>query len=470
MNMPNVFESLWNKLNGYKLMNAIFEADELICQWLDVYRGAQPWLDYDYVDLTGTKRKRTRLTMNAAKIACGELSRLVWAEMPELNSDQSVIDYLDSQAFWPALERYSEYGAAGGGFAMKLFSPDGQTLKIDYVPADCFIPVSWNSKMILEADFLDRMSKDGKTYIRVEKHRMIEGGYEITSEAWEDVKGVMHKVKLSTIGLEALETAVTFQTPVPLFAYVPYPGANNINLASPLGISMYANALGTLEALDVAFDGLHSEIMLGKKRIIVPASAVRSVMDTETQKRVKYFNPTDEVFVSFDMQDAENAKIIDNSVEIRVEEIKEAINVLLNIYCNQIGFSAGTMSFDGQSMKTATEVISESSKTFRTKQMYENSIGRGVMVLLEAIRAIGPKYGIQTTGAEYSLTWNDSIIEDRNSKTNYWLQRYAQGTALLEDVLKELDGLTDDEAKSKAAEIRAGRATINVSSLFGGGE
>lgn len=56
-----------------------------------------------------------------------------------------------------------------------------------------------------------------------------------------------------------------------LFAYYRTAIANNIDENSPLGVSIYANALSTLKALDICYDSFIREFRLGKKRIIVPA-------------------------------------------------------------------------------------------------------------------------------------------------------------------------------------------------------
>ena len=113
-------------------------------------------------------------------------------------------------------------------------------------------------------------------------------------------------------------------------------------------------------------------------------------------------------------------------------------------------------------MKTATEVISENSKTFKLKQSFENQIKCGVLDLLETIREIGGLYGINTSTEEYSMIFNDAVIEDRNSKTNYWLQRYSQGTATLNTVLEELDGMTEEEAEEEAQKIKEQNQTIDT--------
>jgi A118 family predicted phage portal protein len=146
------------------------------------------------------------------------------------------------------------------------------------------------------------------------------------------------------------------------------------------------------------------------------------------------------------------------------------LNMLLSIFSKQCGFSDGFLSFDGTSMKTATEVISENSKTFRTKKNIENSLSYTFLSFLDSLKIIGREYGLTFTDKETDIHWDDSVIEDRNSKANYWNTRIEKRTALLEDALMAMDGLSEDEAKAKAEAIRASGATIDVGSMFGGSE
>lgn len=464
--MIDTLKGFWYAITGKILPRDIVEADAMTREWLSIYNGRQDWLNYSYVSLDSKKHERKRRTMNAAKLICSELARLVWSENPEIATDESIEDFLEENNFYNKMSQFTEYMAAGGGFAMKLFSPDAKKLRIDYVPPDCFIPISWDNSRITEADFIDKRIKDGKSYLRVEKHRIIDGGYRITTEVYEEDGVNLIKKPISEIGLT--DGTVEIQTPVPLFVYIGTPEANNHSMFSPLGVSIYANAVDTLYSLDVAFDSLQQEIVLGKKRIIVPSAAVRAVIDTESGKPVRYFDPSDEVFQAINTEDVNNLKIVDNTVELRIDELKLAIQTLIGILTMQTGFSAGAFSFDGTMVKTATEVISESSKSFRTKQSYENQLGKGILGILEAIRAIGPLYGIKTTANEYTISWNDSVIEDRNSLTDYWIKRYQAGTCTLADFLEKVDGLPDEEAKAKAAEVKEQTATIDVNSLFNG--
>ena len=182
-------------------------------------------------------------------------------------------------------------------------------------------------------------------------------------------------------------------------------------------MSIYANALDTLKALDIAFDSFSREFTLGKKRIIVPAQCIQTVVNHETGQMERYFDADDEAFVALKTEDSENLKITDNTVALRVDEHVSAINALLNILCFQVGLSAGTLSFDAvQGMKTATEVISQDSKTARTIKNNKNLFAENIETVVHALIATGI-YLNAIPKKKYSVTvsWNDNIIIDDNT-------------------------------------------------------
>ncbi|MDR4139191.1 phage portal protein, partial [Bacillus cereus] len=122
----------------------------------------------------------------------------------------------------------------------------------------------------------------------------------------------------------------------------------------------------TLQELDVAFDSFEREFRLGKKRIIVSTSAVKTIVDPMTGEMRRYFDANDEAYESLELG-MDSGAVKEISFELRVEEHVSAINALLNILSMQTGFSTGSFTFDSEGLKTATEVVSQNSKTYRTR-------------------------------------------------------------------------------------------------------
>lgn len=465
MNISGVVKMLFNKVLGKNGTEEIKKAESRIETWRDVYSGNASWRNYEYPTLSGRIEKGKRKSLVPAKIVCSELAGLIFAEMPEIETDERVKEVLESNAFDKNIVTSTETMFALGAMILKLYIKDNK-IKIDFLEPDCFIPISSDTSGIQEADILDRRVIDKKQYLRVEKHRRnTDGSYTITSEAFELALGNMVPVSLSLFGIEEAEQV----SPTKLFYYIGNPEKNNLDTTSPLSISVFANALDTIESLDIAFHALQSEIVLGRKRIIVPAGAVRNIIDIDTGRPVRYFDPSDEVFQAFDVADNENLKITDNTVELRIDELRLAIQTLLDLLCLQVGFNVGYLSFDGTSMKTATEVISENSKTFKTKKYFENAIGSGIVDMLQGIRALLAYQNIPTSGDD-TISWDDSIIEDRNSKAVYYQNRLLAGTVERWRAIKELDGCTEEEAKERADAIKDETATVDMGGLFGGSD
>jgi len=463
MNLLGGIKMIWNKITGKDVSPDVMAAESRIAEWRAIYRGSPKWLDYWYPTLRGKLQKRVRKTMRPAKLICSELAGLVWAEKPKLTAPQGVLDVLAAARFTERAQAETELMLALGATVFKLYVSGGK-IGLDFVQPDRFIPVSWDAGVITEADIIDRRVIDKKQYLRIERHRKDGDGYKITSEVFEQRGSDMYPAPLSLFGLTEAEAF----SPVKMFFYCGNPEANNIDTDSPLSISIFENARDTLECLDIAFDALNSEIVLGKKRIIVPARALRHVVNTETGKAEKYFDPSDEVFQAFDTEDKEQLKITDNTVELRIDEIRRAIQTLLDILAVQIGLSVGSFSFDGGSMKTATEVISENSKTFKTKQNIENALGASIIAVMESIAGLLVYTG-QSVGAEpIGIEWDDSVIEDRNSKTAYIQSRLTGGTLARYRAIMMLDGVDEAEARKRAEEIAEESATVDVSTMFGG--
>ena len=251
--------------------------------------------------------------------------------------------------------------------------------------------------------------------------------YKMGSTEPQDILGVR-------IPLETIFPTMDAETPIQgietsLFSYFRTPEANNVDDNSPLGISIYANAMETLHALDITFDSFVREFRLGKKRIIVPARMIKTVVDPVNGEMRRYFDATDETYEALSTDDPDNLKIQDNSVELRVEEHVAAMNAFLNIFCLQVGLSAGTFSFDAKGgLKTATEVVSENSKTYKTVKNFQNMIKPAVEHLVQNIIDLGALYGLKVDdvpvstlrerGFEVAVAMDDGITQDRQTNIN----------------------------------------------------
>ncbi len=390
---------------------------EHIERWKDIFENSPSWRKIKRSGLY-KKEKRNLKRLNVAKCLCDTFSDMTFSEQCNITIDNEqyqkyVNDVLEVNGFWNNLPELISSAYALGGCCMKVYAENNKPV-INYVHADRFVPCEWNGKRITGGIFQSIISKNDSIYTICELYSS--GKVRNRLFKSKSAENIGTECSLSEI-FGNVEGNIFYNSETPMFSYFKPCVSNNAEYDTPLGMSIYANCMDTLEALDIAFDSFSREFILGKKRIIVPASSIQVVTDIDSGKQVRYFDADDEVFTALSCEDGENLRITDNTVSLRVAEHVSAINALLNILCFQVGLSAGTLSFDAvQGMKTATEIISQNSKTARTIKCNKNLLIETIEDTINAIIALGKNLG-QLPETEYSLTvgFNDNIVIDDNT-------------------------------------------------------
>ena len=488
--------------------------------WKWLYKGFyKPWHLISAPTIANPGAKRELYRMNGAKAVCAEMAGLVWGEECEVNVTMDgreseepdplgefVKRVLSKNAFREKMQESIEQACALGGSALKVWRdvrrtengdeiPETQEIRIGYSMADQFVPISWDNAQVREAVFISRVAKKGWYYTRLEWHTWSGETYTIRNELYraemqKGANGDSQDILGIRVPLAEMYPFLNEETIVPvgesLFAYYRTPIANNLDDNSPLGMSIYGNALETLHALDICYDSFVREFRLGKKRIIVPARAVRTVVDPATGLVRRYFDPGDETYEALASDDPNDLKITDNSVVLRVQEHVDAINAFLNILCLQIGFSAGTFTFDtSQGMMTATQVISQNSKTYKTIRTIQNQLRPAIEHLVRNIIDVAILYDMDWEGQKIAalaaggyhvnITFDDGVTQDRQTNINEGVMLVGAGLLSKFKFMTDAkygQGLTPEEAEAELQRIRqegTGNA-VDVTKLFGGME
>ena len=494
------------ELGGVPAFNQFYNFG--IFPWKYVYRGFyKAWHIVTAPTISNPKATRQLSFLNMAKALTSELAGMVWTDQCEVNLTTNGIEdieqdklhkfvnsVLESNNFNVKMLEAIEQAAALGGEALKVWYevkydrdgneiPNSGEIKVGYCMADQFVPTSWNNAEVNEAVFVDRTAKNGYYYTRLEWHEWNGTTYEVRNELYKaDIKpngGECQDILGFRYPLNLVYPNITEWAKLPvsksLFSYFRTPTANNLDDNSPLGVSIYANAMDTLHALDIAYDSFVREFRLGKKRIIVPARMIKQVQDPVSGQMVRYFDATDETYEALSTDDPDSLKIQDNSVELRVEEHVAGINAFLNILCLQVGLSASTFSFDVKNgLKTATEVVSENSKTYKTVKNFQNMMRPAIVRLVDNIIAVASIYDLEYEGVsiaelakkgyEVSVVMDDGITQDRQTNIN-------EGIALVNAKLlskktfltdpKYGQGLTEEQAQAELEQI-ANEGRVNA--------
>ena len=490
--------------------------------WKWLYKGFyKPWHLIDAPSIGNPNGKRELYRLNAAKAVCAEMAGLVWGEECEINvsidgresTDENpdplngfIQKVLCENAFHEKMQESIEQCCALGGSAMKVWRDvrrdsagnevaGTEMIKLGYAMADQFIPLSWDNAKVHEGVFISRVAKKGWYYTRLEWHTWDGETYTVSNELYrseiqkgangdsQDILGI--RVPLAEI-YPYLDEETIIPVGESLFTYWRTPIANNLDDNSPLGMSIYGNALETLHALDICYDSFVREFRLGKKRIIVPARAVRTIVDPQTGAMCRYFDANDETYEALASDDPNDLKVTDNSVELRVEEHISAINAFLSVLCLQLGFSANTFSFQQhEGIKTATEVVSENSKTYKTIKTIQNQLRPSVEQLVRNIVDVAVLYGMEfegqsveslaAKGYHVNVVFDDGVTQDRQTNINEGIMLVNSG--LLSKFMFMTDkkygqGLTPEQAEEELARIKAENQSnvVDVTRMFGGTE
>lgn len=465
--------------------------------WKYLYRGYyKPWHRISAPTVKDALHERDLERMDTAKAICAELAGLIWNEQCEISVsqetgkdqllDEFVHDVLMKNGFWIKMQEHIEQVLALGGGAIKVWYeekrdgegnviPNSGNIRLGFCMADQFVPTAWDNTQVTDGVFISRQAKDGYYYTRLEWHKWDGLTYWISNEAYRsEYKQNSAKEPQDILGfrypLSAVYPFLDEQTPLQglstsLFAYYRPAIANNLDDDSPLGVSIYANALSTLKALDICYDSFVQEFRLGRKRIIVPAQCLRTVQDPVTKEYRRFFDATDEAYVALKSDDTDALKIQDNTVSLRVGEHEQAINALLSILCLQVGFSAGTFTFDrAQGLKTATEVISENSKTYKTIKGNQLQVKNAITQVIDAIVQVASLYDVHWNGTsirtlsalgwETKVVFDDSILQDRQTNINEGILLANNGLMSKKRFLMEKLGYTEEEAAQELEEIK----------------
>ncbi|MGN0637715.1 MAG: phage portal protein [Huintestinicola sp.] len=338
-----------------------------------IYRGEPPWA---YVKRSGLygKGERRIAQMGCAKVLCDSLASLTFSSQADIfckspAQQEYALRILQENGFWEKAPAFFSRAYALGGGAMKIYI-DGGRVSVDYISAEDFIPTGSGRGGICEGIFGSRFLRGGREFALFERHGM-KGGHAVIDRRLFEMKGgsLSCEIPVEEVFGGLSERSEYPSMDVPMFAYFRPAGDNNLSEGSLLGLSCFANCTDTLKALDIAFDSFSREFVLGRKRIIVPSSCIRTVVDPDTGRISRYFDADDEVYQALKCDEEQELKITDNTCELRVSEHVEAINALLDILCFQAGLSSGTLSFNSSAgLRTAAEVKSMETRTEITMQ------------------------------------------------------------------------------------------------------
>ncbi len=334
--------------------------------------------------------------------------------------------------------------------SMNVIDVTEATTKFQFVGAKKIYPLSWEDNEIKECAFVTYKTIKGTNYVLISMHILNnDGNYVIENYKFKAEN--KNLVAVSDNEKEGFVEKFDTKNNIPWFAIMKPNICNNIDEDTPFGISVYANSEDVLKELDDSYNELGNEPILGRRRTFI--SEEMMTYDDGTGQLT--FDPEDISIYRMPKGFNKDSMIQHSSEDLRTDKLQNAVQFHLNILSAKSGFGQERYKFDGNSIQTATGVISENSDMYRTLKKHEQVLDNSLKTIIKAIAYASTEFGPYNIKAEnITIDYDDSIIEDTGakqiraqsevgaglrSKMNYMTDVRGLGKKQAEDELKLID-------------------------------
>ena len=413
--------------------------------WSLMYANQATWLKKDEV-----------FSLNLPATIASEVTRAVTLEMKVKLGDSPRAVYLQEQLDVAVgkLRTQLEYGCAKGGLMMKPYV-SGKKILVDFVQADQFYPVAFDaSGNITSCVFSDQRQIAGKFYTRLEYHKFTAGvgdklgSCEIKNQAYKSTSinelGTACALTEVDVWKDLLPTATIKNLKEPIFAYFRYPAANNIDPASPLGVSVYARSVDLIGQADKQWSMLLWEFDSGQRAIYVDELA----FDKDSNK--KPILPNRRLYRTMKTSGMSKEDMFEDwSPTFREQEILNGLEAILRKIEFNCGLSYGTISNPDIVSKTATELKISKQRYYSTITDVQKALELALGQLIRAMDNWATMSNLVAKGPINPVyDFDDSILVDKD-------MQFQMDLRLLDRVMGKVEfrmrNMGEDEETAKKA-------------------
>ena len=385
-----------------------------ISDWLAWYRGSVKkfhtyWI-YDGIQ----SKKQERYKLGMAKKVCEDWANLLLNEKVAIKAgdfDEKLLEILETNNFFVRANQLIEITFALGTGALVEYLDADENPMIDYIRADMIYPLSWDNGDITECAFgsIKTVNEEERIYLQLHRKGIREKGEDA------NLYYIENKYLDAKTGDEAelpddIKEIVPTKCDKPLFQIITPNIVNNLELDSPMGISVFANAVDQVKGSDLVYDSYMNEFVLGRKRILVPYSQAKIDMQ-KAGNAEPVFDPNDTVYFVMPGDRQGDMKPTEVDMSIRAAEHEQGINKCLDLMSLKCGMGTGRYKFDKGGVKTATEVISDKDDLYQNLQKHKTPVSTALVGMVKALYFLEKGSG----DIEVTVDLDDSIIEDTNT-------------------------------------------------------
>ena len=503
-----IYEAL-GKMMGYKSITDAFDLNDSAVSdemsdamelWKDMYKDESPWLD----DLKGI------YSLGLPKQICQSIQQQTLSEMEtsitepgvddETSEDKN--DALDTRAKFlndvyikrlvKKLPQSFEKGLALGGMIIKPYMSGGQ-LYLDFNYQGEFYPISFDDDgNIIDIAFFDQFTSGKYIFTKIERqtfsqdkkmvvveNKAFKAQIRNTDDETEQELG--QEIPLASVnrwsGISE-EPVIIDNVEKPLYGYFKVPLANNVDLKSPLGMSIFSPAISLIQRADEQFSRLDWEYKGGQLAIDVDPTAV-TYSEGYYGTLTNLDDVQDRLYRRLDMGADDTYKAW--SPALRDANYISGLNVYTNKIEDMLGLARGTLSQVESEARTATEIKLLKQRTYITVSALQEALEQCLLDSVYAMNVFTELYNLAPAGDyDTNIDWKDSILTDTDTELEQKLNLQNAGILSkaevrawytgesIEAAQLEIDKMQEQNQANMLNDLFTSQATNNENTLESG--
>lgn len=409
--------------------------------WTTLFKNRPWWVDNKKV-----------FGMNLPSSISSEFSRLVTLELESEVTGSPRADYLNEQYknVLNDLRRNVQLACAKGGMVFKPYVTE-KGIFVQYVQADCFFPISFDgSGRMMQCVFAEQVRRGNNIYTRLEIHTMKGQHLVIENQVFVSTNDYSLGVPVSLESVDQwskLSPGVVYEgvDRLPL-GYLRIPSVNAEDTDSPLGTSVYAQAVDSIRIADKRYSQVDWEYDAKEAAVHIADSLLKY---NKTRDDYEYPGGKERLYRSVEYSSgAKDKPLLDvYSPDIRDESYYRGLDKQLKLIEFQCNLAYGTISDPQNVDKTAEEIKSSKQRSYTAVSEIQKATQVALEDLVRAMDFYTTIYNLAPIGAyDISFRWDDSIVVDREKELLSMQQDAASGMIRKELYIAKKYGVTEEEA------------------------
>lgn len=365
--------------------------------------------------------------MNFAKRCCADDANLceIVSVAPEKESDSKefIKQLLEKNSFDVRYREQLEKTSATGTVGAYLYldgatyvqdregnvSAKGGRICINYVDADCIIPLTIENKKVTECAFCATNKVKGKDRTTLVIFTKENGLYKAETIVFDE-KGT--KIDDATASIQLGE--------VKPFAIMQNAEVNNLDDMEGYGLPKIHNNIPLFMAVDLCFNLLFGDLSKGDKLLFINELLACIQMDKDGKP---YLTPQQkEIFILLGGNEGklpeEKSLVQEYNPEIRIEQITKAFELVLSLLSMNFGYGTKKYTFENGQIKTATEYMGTKQDSVQELNKQRKQATDYITDIIHAAMWFSNQFLSTSFNVEESLSieFDDSYIVDKETE------------------------------------------------------